>query len=181
MPINSKRWHRFFLFIAESGLVALVVFFLSAGWVLCSIWYEATVPHAPVPEGSQLLRTEPEIKEDGKQHYSCAIARCWYYATYSTSMPYEDVKTFYKGKYNALPFGVFWETVYAPINENDQPQPFTRLINDPKDRTIIILEISKTPWDRNDLFLVWFLSLPILLCTGLCFTTYRFYSRLKQK
>ena len=30
MPINSKRWHRFFLFIAESGLVALVVFFLSA-------------------------------------------------------------------------------------------------------------------------------------------------------
>jgi len=154
MQQRQRPLHRL---IIESGLLFLLVALAFLGWVQYIQWYDATIPVAPVPEGSRLLRRNPELV-DHQFPYHSAIARYWYYAKYSTPLPYDTVAAFYERKAAAQPFGSFIVEVLPPAttpvtltyNKGKSEYlalPFDRDRDDPLNETLILVEVSKNPGD----------------------------------
>src|SRR5574341_977000 len=99
---------------ALEGVVLIAIAVLSfIAWVQYIKWYEDVIPVPPLPKGARLLQRQPELQE-GRFPFHSAMARYWYYAKYSTPLPYEEVKAFYEGKSAAWPFGVFWVDILPP-------------------------------------------------------------------
>jgi hypothetical protein len=187
--ITKKKWHPFASLIIESAALVLLVFITFVVWLFYIVWYEKIIPVAPIPEGTRLLQRQPELGRDQFPFHS-ATARYWYYAKYSTTMPYEEVRAFYEGKYNASPFGVFsvdiWPPVTTPVMEAHNRAentflslPLKRLKDDPLNETLIIVEVSKEPFDAGtgQLVLCFF---PFALAAGFCVIGYKYYREAKQ-
>jgi hypothetical protein len=173
----------------ESVALIFCVGLAFAAWIEYSIWYEDTIPIAPVPEGARLLRRNPELVANQYPYHS-SIARYWYYAKYSTPLSYEDVKAFYQGKDAAWPFGTFWVDILPPVttpvtNTYDKSKsellalPFERDKDDPPNETLILLEVSKTPGDYS-LGLLVICLFPIALIVGFVIVIARYQKAVRQ-
>ncbi|MEM8534314.1 MAG: hypothetical protein AAGF95_25935 [Chloroflexota bacterium] len=180
---DQKVRRPFTSFCIEITVLILGVTLAFGIWLLHAIWYEDTIPVAPVPEGARLLQRNPELAENQYPYHS-AIARYWYYEKYSTTMTYDEVKTFYQGKNAAWPFGGFSVTVLPPVTKPvTMPYnkarseflglPFERNKEDSMNETLILLEVSKTPSDYGPGVFV-FCLFPITLIFGLVIVIARY-------
>lgn len=184
--VSQKIVRPFLLFSAEIFVLIAIVILAFLIWLQYQIWYDNTVPTAPVPEGARLIQRQPESSYHG------AIARLWYYEKYSIDKPYEEVVAFYKDKgWHASPFGYFDVDVLPPVSVPVIEQydkrlstylalPFKRDADDPLNETLIIVEVSKTPSDEDGFSMASFCSIPVLFVVGLTIVGYRFVRRIRS-
>ncbi len=159
-----KRRRTISIIAAWIGLVLFVPLWWIAVFRYAN-WYDDTAPVAFVPDGARLLAREPE-----SHLFHSAIARYWYYAKYSTQLPYAEVVAFYeKSGDNARPFGYFSADILPPLSNptkgtyNSQLPPAERRdVTDPREETIILIEVSWEPLDQTLFFPAAFCCLPVL-------------------
>jgi hypothetical protein len=182
-PEPIKR-HPLILLTVDGCILIAIVMGWFIGLVLYAVWYEETMPVAPVPENSRLLSRDPKPESIIYPYYS-ATARYWYYARYTTTTPYNEVIEFYKDRYVASPFGTFSTDILPPatvtFTEDNHQNRIKREDGDPPNETIILAEVNKTPTDENELIMIWFYSIPVMFLAGLGIIIYRHFERMRAR
>jgi hypothetical protein len=124
-------------------------------------WYDTTVPVAPVPPGTHLLRREPSHVQD----HASSTMRYWYYATYTTSLEARDVEVFYRQQHGqARPFGSISLLRMLPTTSSRVLIPSGQSPSE----TQFLVEISWTPFDKTIWSPLVFCGFPLVWLIGLC-------------
>jgi hypothetical protein len=92
-PRQPLKWG----IIAASMIAALVCWWYGGTWYIR--WYDATIPVVRLPIDAQLVARS-------QSSYYSSIARYWYYAKYSTDLPYAEARRFYTSTNDGESIGI---------------------------------------------------------------------------